>query len=149
MSDVNLIKELRDATNLSFKKINEALFEAGGNKEKALLILKEQGTSIAEKKSDRSTSEGLVHSYIHGNGKIGVLIELHCETDFVARNPMFVELSHELSIHIAAMDPSDIDALMSQEYIKDPSQKITDFLNGFISKLGENIKIGRFVRYSV
>src|SRR3989338_10102670 len=100
---IDTIKELRELTGLSFNEIRKALVEAGDNREKALEILKTRGASIAEKKSSRSTSEGIVESYIHITRKVGVILELLCETDFVARNPMFVELAHECAMHIAAM----------------------------------------------
>lgn len=149
MSDIQIVKELRDATNLSFGDIQKALKEAGGDKAKALELLKARGVSIAEKKSARETKEGIVDSYIHANGKIGVLVQLVCETDFVARNPMFKELAHDIAMHVAAMDPADTDALVEQEFVKDPSKTINDLIVSAVAQLGENIKVESFVRISL
>ena len=146
---IDSIKELRDITGLSFNEIRKALEEAGGDTTKALEILKARGASIAEKKSSRSTSEGIVESYIHANKKIGVLLELVCETDFVARNPMFGELAHECAMHVAAMAPQNLDELLQQAYIKDPSKTINELITDAIAKLGENIKINRFERFQI
>src|SRR3989344_3246809 len=102
MSDIELVKEIRDSTGLSFNEIKKALDEAGGDKARALEVLKAHGAKVAEKKAMRNTGQGLVESYIHSNKKVGVLVELLCETDFVARSPLFCELAHEVAMHIAA-----------------------------------------------
>ncbi|HEY4506816.1 MAG TPA: translation elongation factor Ts [Candidatus Paceibacterota bacterium] len=146
MSDLDTIKEIREATNFSFNEIKKALDEAGGDKSKALGILKERGAAVAEKKSTRSTGQGIVEAYVHSNKKIGVILEILCETDFVARNPMFIELSREVAMHVAAMDPQDVQELLGQAYIRDQSLTIEEFINQYIAKLGENIKIGKFCR---
>ncbi|TSC91712.1 MAG: elongation factor T [Parcubacteria group bacterium Licking1014_17] len=140
---------MRNATEQSFNDIKKALEEAGGDEARALEILKERGAVIAEKKSARSTNEGIVASYIHSTGKVGVLVELLCETDFVACNELFPELAHELAMHIAAMDPQSMDELLSQPYIKDQDMKVEDLVTQYVSKLGENIKINRFVRFAI
>lgn len=146
MSNVELVKEIRDATGFSFNEIKRALDESGGDKARAMDVLKAHGAEVAEKKSLRTTGQGIVEAYIHSNKKVGVLVELLCETDFVARNPMFNELAHELAMHIAAMDPQDGRELLSQSYIRDQDMTIEELLNQFIAKLGENIKIGKFCR---
>lgn len=146
---IDTIKELRELTGLSFNEIRKALAEAGNDRERALAILKERGASIAEKKSSRSTSEGLVESYIHSTKKVGVLLEILCETDFVARNPLFVELAHECAMHIAAMAPKNIDDLLAQPYIKDQSKTVGQLVTESVAKLGENIKINRFERFQI
>ncbi len=148
-NQIEIIKELRDITGLSFHEIKKAIEEAKGDKLKAIEILKIHGASVAQKKAARATQEGIVESYIHSNKKIGVLVELLCETDFVARNPLFSELAHELAMHIAAMDPSDNEELLEQPYIKDQDVKIQDLVTQFIAKLGENIKVAKFVRFQI
>lgn len=149
MSDVEIIKQIRDATGLSFNDIRRALAEAGGDKARALEILKAHGATIAEKKSARPTAEGIVESYIHANKKVGTLLELLCETDFVARNPLFGQLAHELAMHIAAMDPASIEELLIQPYIKDQDITIQELITQYVAKLGENIRVGRFVRFII
>ena len=106
--NAKLVKELRDKTNCSIGKCKEALVKANGDIEKARDILKEQGAKIAAKKADRQTGQGLVGAYIHGEGKVGVLLKLLCESDFVAKNEEFKELVHDIAMHIAAMDPEYI-----------------------------------------
>ncbi len=149
MDSLAAIKEIRDLTGLSIGDIKKALEEAGGDKQKALELLKTRGASIADKKADRSTGEGVVASYIHANKKVGVLVEVLCETDFVARNPMFSELAHEVALHIAAMDPQSPEELLTQPFVKDPSSTIQEVLNGYIAKLGENIRLGKFTRQAI
>jgi elongation factor Ts len=120
MISTNQIKELRDKTGISVIECKKALEEAQGDEAKALEILSRKGQEMAAKKSEREAKQGLIEAYIHNNGKIGVLLELNCETDFVARNPQFKELAHDLAMHIAAMDPrylspSDIPEEVIQE----------------------------------
>ena len=100
-----LVKELREKTNAGFADCRAALVEAGGDIEKAITILRKKGQAAAAKKAMREASEGLVGSYIHAGGKIGVLVELNCESDFVARTDAFQQLSHDIAMHIAALDP--------------------------------------------
>jgi elongation factor Ts len=103
------IKALREATSAPMMDCRKALVEAGGDVEKAKTVLRERGAAQAEKKADRSANEGLVVSYIHAGGKIGVLVEVNSETDFVARNPKFVELTRDIAMHVAAMSPQYVD----------------------------------------
>src|SRR5436305_12471799 len=100
-----LVKELRERTNAGFSDCRAALVEANGNIEKAIEILRKRGQAAAAKKAQREASEGLVGNYIHAGGKIGVLVELNCESDFVARTEAFQQLSHDIAMHIAALDP--------------------------------------------
>ena len=146
---INQIKQLRDKTGFSIIECRRALEKANGDEEKAIEILKKQGRNLAAKKSGEETKEGLIESYLHVNGKIGVLIEIHCQTDFVAKNQEFKNLAHDLAMQIAANDPSDLKALLSQPFIKDPSRTIGDLIDEHIAKLGENIKVNRFVRYQI
>ena len=144
--NAELVKEIRNATGLSFNEIKRALDEAGGDKARALEVLKAHGVKVAKKKALRTTGHGMVEAYIHSNKKVGVLVEVLCETDFVARNPLFGELAHEIAMHIAAMDPEDGRELLSQPYIRDQDVTIGEFVTQYIAKLGENIKIGKFCR---
>tara|TARA_B100000029_G_scaffold515749_1_gene624434 strand:+ start:62931 stop:63545 length:615 start_codon:yes stop_codon:yes gene_type:complete len=189
-----LIREVRERTGAPLLECKNALSEADGDTEKAIEILKIKGLSKVEKKSGRNTPEGLVFSYIHAGGKIGVLVEINCETDFVARNDEFQSFAREIAMQIAASDPTfvskeDINdnfvenerkiiiaqveesgkkaevaekmiegklnkrleesCLMNQVYIRDSKMKIEDLVNELVSKLGENIKISRFIRYQV
>ncbi len=147
--NIDLVKELREITGLSFGQINKALIETGGDKAKSLEILKANGAIIAEKKSERSTSEGTIASYIHSNKKVASLVELLCETDFVARNPIFVELAYEIAMQVSAMAPKDTEELLAQPYIKDPSRTIKELINENLAKLGENIRLGKFIRFNI
>lgn len=103
--DAKLVKTLRDMTGAGFMECKKALEETGGDLEKAVEVLRKKGAAKAAKKAGRETKEGLIHSYIHAGGRVGVLLELNCETDFVARNELFKELANELALQIAAMKP--------------------------------------------
>jgi elongation factor Ts len=127
----------------------KALEEASGDTQKAQEILVKRGAEIASKKSERQTKTGLVDSYVHPNGKMGVLLELDCETDFVARNENFKNLAHELSLHVAAMNPQNLEELLAQPFIKNPEITVQDLINESIGKIGENIKVGQFVRIAI
>lgn len=142
-----------------------ALVEAGGDTEKALQILKEKGILKAQKKLDRATNQGLVEAYIHTGGRIGAMIEVNCETDFVARTDEFKELAHNLAMQIAAIPPQFVSqadipegkddlelqaaCLMLQPYIKDPTKTVQDVILETIAKVGENIKVSRFARFAL
>lgn len=143
-SEIEKIKNLRDSTGLSLGEIKKALTESGGDEEKAREILNSLGAKMADKKSARQVKEGIVDSYIHNNRKVGSMIELLCETDFVARNVEFQKLAHELVMHIAAMRPSNNEELLAQPFVMDPGVTIGELINKHIAKLGENIQIGRF-----
>lgn len=143
------IKELREKTQAGFADCKNALDEAKGNMKKAEEILRKKGFEKAAKKSDRETGQGLVESYVHQNGRIGVLVSLLCETDFVARTDEFKSLAHEIAMQIAAMNPKDTEVLLKQEYIRDSSRTINDLVTEAIAKLGENIKIGSFSRVEI
>lgn len=149
MSQIELIKQLREETSASISDVNTALKESGGDMKKAREWLKKKGFERAEKKSERSTDQGLVEAYVHGNGKVGVLVELLCETDFVARTAEFKDLAHEIAMQVAAMEPKDVDALLKQEYIRDSSKTIQDLVKEAIAKLGENIQLKRFSRFAL
>ncbi|MBI5913496.1 elongation factor Ts [Candidatus Azambacteria bacterium] len=188
------IQKLREQTMASLNDVKKALDEAEGDEEKALFILKKKGKIIADKKSSRETKAGIITSYMHGEGRIGVLLELKCETDFVARNEEFKELAHDIALHIAAMAPQyakpedvpehalavemkmfeeqtselkkpaeivkqiiegkvkkyyDEVCLLNQPFVKNDTMTVKDRIAESVSKLGENIEVGRFARFAM
>lgn len=147
--DLKALKKLRDETAASIADIRRALDEAEGDEKKALTWLKKRANEIAAKKADRETGEGLIESYIHGGGKVGVMVELLCETDFVAKTDEFKKLAKEIAMQVAAMNPENVDALLKQDYIRDGSQTIEALVKAAIGKLGENITVKRFVRFEI
>lgn len=148
MITVSDIKKLRELTGAGIADCREALEAAKGDLKKAQDYLKKKGIEKAEKKADRETHQGLVFSYVHG-GKIGVLVSLLCETDFVAKTDEFQTLGKELCLQIASMKPKNVAELLKQEYIRDPQITIEEMIKGVIGKLGENIKIGEYGRISL
>jgi len=143
------VKEFRQKTGFSIMESKKALEQADGDEKKAKQILDKQGAEKALKKSDREAKQGLIEAYIHNNGKVGVLLELNCETDFVARNEEFKNLAHDLAMHIAAMNPKDKKELLAQPFIKDEEKTIDGLVKEIIAKLGENVKIGKFTRLAI
>jgi elongation factor Ts len=160
------IKELRKQCGAGIMECRNALIDSQGDIEKALEELKEKGYLKAAKKAERVTEQGLVEAYIHIGGRIGAMVELNCETDFVARTDEFKELAHNLAMQVAAMCPqfiseeeippeqkADIEAetvcLLQQAYIKDPAMTVRDIIVQTIAKVGENIKVSRFVRFEL
>lgn len=146
---IEKIKKLRAETGAGILEIKQALGDTGGDVAKARELLEKQGLTKASKKTDRTTNQGLIYSYIHANGRVGSLLELRCETDFVARVEDFQKLSKELAMQIAAMNPRSIEELLTQTYIRDPEKTIKNLISQTIAKVGENIKIARFVRYEL
>lgn len=142
------IKKLRQETGAGIADIKSALEESKGNFEKAKEILKQKGLDKASTKSERAVKTGLVEVYSH-NGKVGVLVEVLCETDFVAKTADFKTLAHELALQIASMNPSSVEELLKQEYIRDNSQTIENLIKSVIGKLGENIQVGKFSRIAL
>ena len=154
MSNTENIKLLRNETGAGVMDAKRALEEANNDFDKAKEILKEKGIADAEKRASRATGQGIVESYIHQGNRLGAIIEINCETDFVARTSEFKELAKNLAMQIAAMDPASIeeddnDALMEQQYIKDSDKLIKDLVQEVIAQTGENIKIKRFQRFEV
>lgn len=159
-----MIRELRDKTGAGIMDAKRALEQAEGNSEKAEEFLREKGLASAAKRSGRTASEGVVESYIHSGGRIGAMVELNCETDFVARTDDFRDLAKNLAMQIAAMSPrfvdregvaadagdvSDEELLMEQDYIREPGSKISDLVTQLAAKTGENVVIGRFSRFEL
>lgn len=141
MSDVAIIKQLRDETGLSFDKINKALAEAGGDKDKALDVLRSQAGAAAAKKAERVVKDGAIGSYVHSTGKIGAMVCVACETDFVARNDDFKALARDLAMHASAMKPETPDEMLAQPFVKEPDVTVQEVINRAIAKLGENIQL--------
>ncbi|MBX4190232.1 translation elongation factor Ts [Candidatus Parcubacteria bacterium] len=146
---IEQIKALRDRTGLSVAEVKKALTEAGGDEAKAIALLKERGGAIADKKSSRELGAGIVEAYVHSTRRVGCMMELMCETDFVARNQDFQTLAHDIAMHVAAMKPANVEDLLAQPFIKDPEQTIKDLITQYIAKLGENIQIGRFELFEI
>lgn len=145
---VDQIKKLRELTGAGIADCREALEAANGKFEKAVEIIKEKGLEKASKKSGRETQEGRVFSYVHG-GKVGVLVSLLCETDFVAKTEDFQTLGKELCLQIAAMSPKSVEELLKQESIRDPKTTIETMIKSVIGKLGENLKVAEFSRITI
>jgi len=144
-----LIKELRESTGISVMQCKRALEEAGGDMKKALAILKKNSSDIALKKADRELGAGYIEAYVHGGGRIGAMIELDCETDFVAKNEIFRNLAKEIAMQVAATNPTDLAALLEEPFIKDPGTTINKLIEEAIQKTGERIKIGNFARFEL
>ena len=143
------VKKLREKTGAGIADCRKALEESGGDFKKAEELLKSRGAEIASKKADRATGQGMVETYIHVGGKVGTMVEVNCETDFVAKTEEFKNLAHEVAMQVAAMDPKDVEELSKQEYIRDSSKTIDDLVKEVIAKVGENIKISRFIRFEL
>lgn len=144
--DAAKIKELRDKTGAPMQKALKVYNEQNGDMVKAEEILKKEGFEKAAKRAERETSQGVISTYAHHNGKLVGLVELLCETDFVAKNELFVKLAEELAMQVASMGETDVDQLITQDFIKDPSRKVEDLVKDVIAKTGENIRIGRIIR---
>ncbi|MCX7911612.1 MAG: translation elongation factor Ts [Dehalococcoidales bacterium] len=159
-----MIKELREITGAGIMECRNALVSCNGSVDKAVALLREKGFAKAQKKAERVTSQGLVDAYIHTAGRVGAMVELNCETDFVARTDEFKQLAHCLAMQVAAMAPKYISeeeikegedinpkeaCLLSQPYIKDPTRTVKDIIVETIAKVGENIRVRRFVRYEL
>lgn len=174
--DAAAIKALRDATNAPVMDCRRALSEAAGDLDAARKLLVARGQQLAEKKAHREVREGFIGHYIHQGGKMGVLVELACETDFVAKNEQFQRLAHDLAVHICAARPlwisrddvpeavrrekaaaldGKIDkfyeeaVLLDQPYVRDDSKTIGELISSAVGVLGENIKVRRFARFDI
>ena len=143
------IKELRDKTGISMSACKKALEETGGDMEKALAVLRRESAKSAEKKADRVLGSGVIEAYVHNNKKVGVILELKSESDFVSGNEEFRTLAKDAAMHIAASSPSDLDELMGQPYIKNPAVTVKELLNQAVQKFGEKIEISRFAKYNL
>ena len=148
MITVDQIKRLREETGVSISECKKALEEAKGDVKKAKEILKKLGSSFARANKKKEVKAGIIESYIHSGKKIGAMVELHCESDFVAHSEDFQKLAHELCLQIAAIDPENI-PLLEQLWIRDETKRIRDLIDEYIAKFGENIVLKRFTRYEL
>ena len=161
---VEAIKDLRARTGSGIMDCKRALEQVDGDIAKAEELLRQQGIASAAKKTERATNQGLIEAYIHSGSRIGALVEVNCETDFVARTPDFKELAHNLAMQVAAMSPRYIDTadipegdednpeeacLMHQPFIRDPSMSVRDLVTETVGRLGENVRVRRFSRFSL
>jgi elongation factor Ts len=166
-----MVKELRERTGAGIKECKDILEQTGGDMKLAIEKLREKGMKVSDKVQGRETTEGRIEIYVHPGNKMATMVEVACETDFVARTEDFITLSKELALHIAAMNPRYIRAedvpadavpsdmkpekfyeevvLMKQAYVKDPSQSIEDRIKAAVAKLRENVVVRRFVRYEI
>jgi len=161
-----MVKALREETGAGVMDVKRALEDSGGNAEKAKDLLREKGLAAAAKRSGREARQGIVDSYIHGGGRIGVLVEVNCETDFVANTDAFRDLVRGIAMQIAAMNPIVVSAedraarpevegsdaevvLLAQPYIRDPGRTIQDLVNDAVARTGENIRVSRFTRFEL
>jgi elongation factor Ts len=148
MISTETVQKLREATGAGVMDCHRALTEAKGDFEAAAAIIREKGFLKMEKRAGRATGAGLVRTYIH-NDRIGVLLEIRAETDFVVRSEPFQNLARELTMQIAASAPNDVEELLRQPYIKDESKTVKELIGEVIAKTGENISIGQFYRIEV
>jgi len=161
---VDAIKALRGLTGAGIMDCKTALEESAGDMNKAEELLRAKGIDSAKGKASRATNQGLVESYIHSGGRIGAIVEANCETDFVARTGDFKELAHSLAMQVAAMAPKYVDSsempdedgenpeevcLLQQPFIRDPSKSVQDLVNETVGRLGENVRVRRFARFSL
>ncbi len=147
--DTKDVIKLRKETNIPILECRQALEEASGDFNKAKEVLKERSKKIAAKKAGRASDQGIVEAYIHNDNKIGVLVEVSSETDFVAKNIEFRTFVHDIAMQIAATNPKDLKQLLASEFIKNLDLNIEEYLRSQIAKIGENIKIKRFIRYEI
>ena len=149
MYDIKKLKQLRKDSGISFSLCKKALEESKNNIEASKKLLKKWGIAKAQDKSGRNTGTGIIFSYVHHNKKVASLIQLACETDFVSGNKEFQVLGTELAMQVASVIAETNEELLNQEYIRDPSKKISDLIKEAVLKFGENIKLVKFVRWSV
>ena len=149
MISIEHIKQLREETGASPVKIKKALQEAGEDFEKAKELLKAWGAVKAGEKMGREANDGMVDFYVHPNAKSGVLLDIRCETDFVAKSPDFKSLAHEVCLQITALKPENVEMLLVQPWVKDETKTIKNLLEGATAKIGENITINQFARFEI
>ena len=143
------IKNLREETGAGVMDVRRALDDAKGDTEEAKKILKEKGLEKAAQKEERATAQGLVETYVHSDGRIGAMVFLACETDFVARTPEFKKLAKELAMQVTAMNPQSTADLLKQEYIRDSEKTIKELVTEVIAKTGENIQVRKISRFAL
>ena len=143
------IKELRDATGVSVMQCKKALEESQGDMEAAKVALRAIAAAQAEKKADRELGAGVIATYVHANKKMGVMLEMQSETDFVSQNEEFVNAANQIALHIGAMDPESVEALLEQPFIMNPELTVKQVIDGVVQKTGERVELSKFVKYSI
>jgi elongation factor Ts len=161
---IKAVKEVRDRTDVGILECKQALLESQGDVDAAVHRLKISGLALAERKRERSAGEGVIESYVHHNGRVGVLVEVNCETDFVARTDEFKKLAHDLAMQIAATSPQYISAeempedmdlnpqevcLLSQPFVREPGKVVQEIIAQTVAKMGENIRVRRFAKFEL
>jgi len=146
--DIENVKRLRELTGVGITDAKAALVESGGDFDKALAAMRQKGLTKAEKRAEREARAGLIGTYSH-DGRIGVIIEVNCETDFVAKTDEFKELVKDLTLHFAAAEPADVKALLDQPFVKNPEIMVGDYVKQYGAKLGENIMVRRLSRMAL
>lgn len=147
-SNAEEVQKLREVSGAGVMDCHRAFKDAGGDFDKALALIRERGLSKVQKRADRETGAGLVHAYVHGD-RIGVILNLYAETDFVVRSDPFRALAHDLAMQIAASSPKDVEELINQPFIKDERRTVKDLIGEVIAKVGENIQLKSFYRLEV
>lgn len=142
----DMIRKLRDETGAPVLRVKKVLEETGGNKKRAGEILKKEGFEKVLSRAGRGTSQGIISAYVHHSGHVASVVELLCETDFVARNDLFRQVAHDLSLQVASMQAKNSKELEKQDFIRDQGKKVSDLIKELKTKTGENIKIGRIFR---
>lgn len=146
---LEIIRKLREKSGAGVMDVKKALEESGGDERKASKLIGQRGLIKAAKRAKREAAEGIISSYVHQGGKIASMVELACETDFVARTTEFQELGQELAMQVASMEPKDVTQLLKQEYIRDPAKTVEQMIGEVVGKTGEKIEVRRFVRYEL
>ncbi|MBI2066367.1 elongation factor Ts [Candidatus Woesebacteria bacterium] len=140
------IRKLREESGAPVIRVKKVLEEVNGDEKKAFKVLRKEGFEKAGKKEGRETPQGLIETYVHHDGRVASMVELLCETDFVARNELFKNLAHDLALQVASLGAKDAKELMVQEFIKDSAKKVEDLVREVIAKTGENVRVGRIFR---
>ncbi len=143
------IKKLREETGAGMLDCKKALEESSGDMDAARDWIDQRKLAKAEKKADRETAEGYIASYVHQDNKTAAMVEILCETDFVARNEEFQEMARNVAMQVVAMNPEDVEELLSMDFIRDPGQDIEHYVKSVSGKIGEKFVVNRFVRYEV
>lgn len=143
------IKELRDATGVSVMQCKKALEESQGDMDAAKVALRAIAAAQAEKKADRELGAGVIATYVHANKKMGVMLEMQCETDFVSQNEEFMNAANQIALHIGAMDPESVEALLEQPFIMNPELTVKQVIDGVVQKTGERVELSKFVKYAI
>jgi|APCry1669188879_1035177.scaffolds.fasta_scaffold60703_2 elongation factor Ts len=147
--DINVIKQLRDETGAGIMDVKNALTVANGDVKLAKEELHKKGLARAEKRADREANEGLVYSYIHNGSKIGSMIMLTCETDFVAKTEDFARVAKEIALQASTESYTDLESLLNSPYMRDESKKISDLVAELSAKTGEKVELKNFVRFAI